>query len=140
MHKCNNQTLWHNIAIMNTTKKILIIEDNETLSELLSKQLLSSGFETIVASNGLEGLHKIKNEKPDAIIVDIMLPVMDGIKMLEEFRKDDPENKTPIIVLTNLNDIEHMEKAINNKAIAYLIKSDQSLQNILDILHKKLGL
>lgn len=125
---------------MNTTKKILIIEDNETLSELLSKQLLSSGFETIVASNGLEGLHKIKHEKPDAIIVDIMLPVMDGIKMLEEFRKDDPENKTPIIVLTNLNDIEHMEKAINNKAIAYLIKSDQSLQNILDILHKKLGL
>lgn len=125
---------------MNTTKKILIIEDDATLSELLSKQLLSSGFETLVASNGLEGLVKIKNDKPDAIIVDIMLPVMDGVKMLEELRRTDPHIKIPIIVLTNLNDIEHIEKAINNNAIAYLVKSDQSLQNILDILHKKLGM
>jgi DNA-binding response OmpR family regulator len=131
--------LWHNIK-MNTTKKILIIEDDATLSELLSKQLLSSGFETLVASNGLEGLVKIKNDKPDAIIVDIMLPVMDGVKMLEELRRTDPHIKIPIIVLTNLNDIEHIEKAINNNAIAYLVKSDQSLQNILDILHKKLGM
>ncbi len=136
---CADGFLWHNIK-MNTTKKILIIEDDATLSELLSKQLLSSGFETLVASNGLEGLVKIKNDKPDAIIVDIMLPVMDGVKMLEELRRTDPHIKIPIIVLTNLNDIEHIEKAINNNAIAYLVKSDQSLQNILDILHKKLGM
>lgn len=123
-----------------TTKKILVIEDNASLSELLSKQLISEGFEILTAYDGKDGLEKIIKEKPDAIIIDILLPKMDGLKVLEEYRKADPKSSTPIIVLTNINDIEHVESAVQNKATAYLVKSDQSLQNIMDILNEKLGI
>ena len=69
-------------------KKILIIEDDSFLSEMYSTKLIQEGFETEIAINGKQGMDKIKNIKPDLILLDIVLPKMDGFEILESVKKD----------------------------------------------------
>lgn len=111
-------------------KKILIVEDDQSLSEALQTRLGTEGFKVEVAINGKEGLEKIDQFKPDLILLDIIMPIMDGITMLKEIKKR--AIKTPVIILTNLTEGEVVGEALESGSYNFLVKSNYSLSDIFD--------
>ena len=104
-------------------KKILIIEDDSFLSEMYSTKLIQEGFETEIAINGKQGLDKIKSIKPDLVLLDIVLPKMDGFEILESVKKDSKLKNIPIVLLTNLGQKNEIEKGLLLGADEYIIKA-----------------
>jgi len=104
-------------------KKILIIEDDSFLSEMYSTKLIQEGFEVEVAVDGKQGFEKIKNIKPDLILLDIVLPKIDGFEVLENVKKDTELKNIPIILLTNLGQKSEIEKGLSLGADEYIIKA-----------------
>ncbi len=121
-------------------KKILLVEDSDELKILLSNQLAGEDITIIKAKDGEEGLEKVLSEKPDLIILDILMPRKTGIEMLNELHKQDPKDSIPVIILSNSKDMQHMAEAASHNVVAYLLKSDQELQKITSIVKEKLGL
>jgi len=121
-------------------KKILIIEDDVILREVLSDFLVKEGFTVVTASNGEEGVNQAKKKKPDLIILDIILPKKDGFEVIKDLKKDEKTEKIFIVLLTNLESLNDIEKALNLGATTYLIKSDYSLEEVVkkikDILNR----
>lgn len=106
-------------------KKILIIDDDLRHDKMMSYLLLSKGFDVIYALSGPEALEKLRLkvfEKPDIILMDIMMPHMDGFETFKEIRKDLNLKDTPIIMLTALSDPQNMERAISIGAADYIEK------------------
>jgi len=118
------------------SKKILIVEDEKALVKVLSKELANSGFKVISARNGQEGLGLAQTENPDLILLDIVMPVMDGVTMLKKLRQ---KNDVPVIVLTNLNDKEHLEQAMAAGSYNFLVKSNYSLADIINKINQILS-
>jgi len=117
-------------------KTILLVDDDPLLSRSYEKQITNAGARVIVAFNGLEGLGNLKKEKVDLILLDLMMPKMNGYEMLK-LVKEDPETKDiPVIILTNLNDRpEEIEKVKKLGGIKeYLNKSDLSLGKLVEII------
>lgn len=104
-------------------KKILIIEDDSFLSEMYSTKLTQDGFEVEVAIDGEQGLEKIKSVKPDLVLLDIVLPKMDGFEILENTKKDKELQDIPIILLTNLGQKNEIEKGFSLGADECIIKA-----------------
>ncbi len=114
-------------------KKILIVEDEPSYSKLLHEELGSIGYKIIEANNGKEGLIAANAEFPDIIVLDIKMPVMNGMDMLAEIRKSEYGKSVKAIVLTNLepND-EIIQKVVRDKPTYYLIKSDIQLNQLIE--------
>lgn len=113
-------------------KKILIIEDELAYLKLLHDQLTQKGYIVIQATDGEKGLKKIKTENPDLILLDIRMPVIDGMTMLKILRKEKIGGKTKVIMLTNLEpDEKIIGEVINNQPAYYFIKSDTKLNDLL---------
>ncbi len=111
-------------------KKILIIEDESALQKTLGEVLSQQGYEVLSALNGELGLKLAQSKKPDLILLDLVLPKIHGFDVLKKI-KDNPETKEiPVIVLTNLETIEDIKKAIELGATTYLVKSDYSLKEL----------
>ncbi len=111
---------------------MLIVDDDPAARKALSLIFEKKGFTTISAENGEEGLTDALKEKPDVIILDIVMPVMNGVKMLEKLRAS-PEGKTvPVIIITN-SDIQNLilEPATKDAAVI-MIKTNWSLENIAE--------
>jgi DNA-binding response OmpR family regulator len=118
-----------------TKQTILIVEDEQALLKVYAERFSEEGFLVLKAGNGQEGLDIALREKPDIILLDVLMPVMDGLTMMQKLRENKSWNKdTPIIFLTNLS--EHEEKIIKsvneNKPAYYLVKSDWSLSSIVE--------
>lgn len=112
-------------------RKILIVEDEEALAGALEDEFKNEGFIVIKAENGELGLEKAKLEKPDVILLDLLMPVMDGQTMLRRLREIDEFRNLPVVVLTNNGDIENIrETQFYGNAIEFLIKSNVSLKEI----------
>lgn len=103
--------------------KILIIEDDKFLGELISKKLKEEGFETIIALDGQEGLIKTEEDKPDLIVLDLLLPGMDGFEVMKRLKQKESTKKIPILILSNLGEREEVEKGLKMGAVDYLIKA-----------------
>jgi len=103
--------------------RILIIEDDAFLSDIYVTRFQRAGFEVYVASDGREGIAAAQEEKPDVILLDIVMPHMDGFEVLRELRSDPSLAKTKIILLTNLGQQEDVEKGMKEGADAYIIKA-----------------
>lgn len=111
---------------------ILIVEDELSLRRILVDKFFHEGFELIEASDGVAGLSKAKKHHPDLILLDILLPKMDGITMMEKLRKEEWGKSVPIILLTNLNlDDERMHDIVKNEPAFYLVKSEWRLEDIV---------
>lgn len=115
-------------------KRILIIEDEEMLLNALEEKLSSSDFTVLRAKDGQEGLKMALQEHPDLILLDIMMPKMDGLALLGKLREDEWGKKVPVIMLTNLSpDSDPTLKAvIDNQPAYYLIKSDVKLEDVVE--------
>lgn len=121
------------------TKKILIVEDENDQRDILSDEFKDQGFEVLIAENGKKGLNSAKEQRPDVILLDIVMPVMDGISMMSKLRESSTwGKKVPIILLTNLtSDSDRVIKAVSeNDPAYYLVKSDWNLENVVDKVHE----
>ena len=104
-------------------KKILIIEDDRFLRELIARKLTDEGFDTSEAGEGEQGLKKIKEEKPDLVLLDLILPSIDGFEVLSRMKEDPKLSAIPVIILSNLGQREEVERGLKLGAIDYLIKA-----------------
>jgi len=119
-------------------KKILIAEDDPNFTSILREKFSQEGFSVFVAQDGKEGLQIIEKEKPDLIISDILLPLLNGIDMVKQI-KGDKENLV-VIFLTNIKDPAYFDAVKKMKKADYLIKSDVCLDDIVKISKKRLNL
>lgn len=108
---------------MADTKTILLVEDDEFLAELYATKLNLEGFEVLLASDGEKGLKMIKESKPDLVLLDIILPKMDGFEVLANAKQDPEASKIPVILLTNLSQKDEVKKGLELGAKDYLIKA-----------------
>ena len=122
-----------------TKRKILIVEDEASLARALETKLIQAGYTTRIVKNGKEGLAEIKRDKPDLVLLDIIMPVMDGMTMLEELKKDKTIPEVPVMLLTNLSDSESIAEAMDGGGYDYLVKSDWSLEDVVKKVKEKLG-
>ncbi len=104
-------------------KKILIIEDDKFLRELIARKLTDEGFNIVEAVDGEDGVKKIKEENPDLVLLDLILPSIDGFEVLSRVKSDPSVSSIPIIILSNLGQKEEVEKGLNLGAVDYLIKA-----------------
>ena len=132
-------------------KKILLIEDNIDSTKIYSNRLLKEGYDVVLAKNGKEGLKKAMEELPDIILLDLLMPVFDGKKFLEQLRKRKELLYVPVIILSNISDPEITVNAerdtLSNEQKAkrylevedYLIKTNASLDQIINSIEKILS-
>ena len=121
-------------------KKILIIEDELPMLKALSDKFSREGFSVLEAKNGEEGLEAALETKPDLIILDLFMPVMDGKAMMEKLRRDEWGKKVPIIILTNLNpDDETLNEILASGPAYYFIKSKWKLEDLTKKVKEELG-
>lgn len=104
-------------------KKILIVEDDNFVAEVYIAKLAEMGYEATLAQNGEEGLEELKKNKIDLILLDILMPVMNGVEMLEEIKKRPEWKNIPVILLTNVGEKESIQKVRDLGVKNYLIKS-----------------
>lgn len=112
--------------------KILIIEDEAALLYALKAELSQDGFMVLEADNGEKGLSILEQEKPDLLVLDLLLPGIDGFEILRRVRNKPEIQDIPVIVLTNLGDQGSVEKAKKLGAKDYLIKTDYSLEKVVE--------
>lgn len=112
-------------------EKILIVEDEQTLSKALFQRLTAEGFSVLRAQNGEEGLEIAYREKPNLILLDIIMPKMDGLTMLGKLREDDWGKEVAVFMLTNLSNAKDVDMATKKGVYDYLIKSDWKLEDIV---------
>ena len=110
---------------------ILIVEDEEFLQKTLQDNLVSKGYTTDTAVNGEEALEKIKKSRPDLILLDLLLPKMDGFMVLRALKTDEKTKLIPVIVLTNLGNIPEIAKALEAGATTYLVKADHTIDQVI---------
>jgi DNA-binding response OmpR family regulator len=119
-------------------KKILIIEDDKFLAKMLSRMLETHHYETILAIDGKEGLMKASAGDVDLILLDIMLPDIDGFDLLETIRNNSATQKVPVIILSNLGQPEDIAQGRALGVKDYLVKSDLSLDEVVAKVRKYL--
>ncbi len=119
-------------------KKILFIEDESALQKTFRDILEREGYEMISALDGESGLRLAKTQKPDLILLDLILPKKDGFDVLKELKENEATKEIPVIVLTNLEEIESIEKAIELGATTYLVKAQYTLEEVIQKVKKAL--
>ena len=111
---------------------VLIVEDEMALVEVLEDHFSEEGFEVLIAKDGKVGLDMALKLNPDIILLDIIMPIMDGITMLEKLRKDEKAKEIPVIMLTNLSDAKRVEEARKQGVNDYLVKADWKLEDVVN--------
>ena len=112
--------------------KILIIEDDPSISKVISTRLARENYEILVASDGEEGLRRIKEEKPNLVILDLMLPKIDGFAILQDAKATPETQHIPIIILSNLGQTKDIDEGMKLGAVDFLIKTDFSINQIVE--------
>lgn len=120
-------------------KIILVVEDEEPLRMVLKDVLTVEGYTILEAKNGIEGLEMAFREHPDLILLDILMPKMDGLEMLKKLREDEWGKKAPVIVLTNLSDNEDIAKAVEEDVFEYFVKTDIRINEVIARIKEKIG-
>lgn len=115
---------------MQQQKTILIIEDEVSQRKALTEKLTREGFRILQAGDGEEGLMIAKRDHPNLILLDIIMPVMDGITMLKKLREDDWGKDAKVMILTNLSEVEKVSEAMTQGSYNYLVKSDWKLEDV----------
>ena len=123
--------------------KILIIDDDLSIIDIYSIELRRDGFSVITAMDGEEGLKKALSETPDLILLDILMPVMDGLTMLQKLRQENEYGKkVPVILLTNLSagNEDIIKKIAVTEPVYYIVKTSMTLDQVVDEIKKRLSL
>ncbi|KKU10512.1 MAG: hypothetical protein UX13_C0010G0012 [Candidatus Woesebacteria bacterium GW2011_GWB1_45_5] len=114
--------------------KILVVEDDPLMSRMYQKIFKFEGYEVDMAGDGEEGLEKAKTGKPTLILLDIMMPKMNGLQVLQKLKVDSATKGLPVVVLTNLAGQSDAEKALSMGAVKYIIKSEHEPKEVADMV------
>jgi len=120
-------------------KTILFIEDESALQKTFGEILTQEGYEMISALDGETGLALAKEKKPNLILLDLILPRVNGFDVLKQLKEDEGTKGIPVIVLTNLEGIGDVDKVIELGATTYLVKAQYSLEEVVEKIKKTLG-
>lgn len=120
-------------------KTILVVEDDKFLRDLIAQKLLKEGFDVIEAVDGEQGVEKIAEEKPDLVLLDLILPGIDGFEVLSKTKENPALVDIPVIVLSNLGQKDDIEKGLNLGAVDYLIKAHFTPGEIIEKIKKIFG-
>lgn len=112
--------------------KILMIEEDRFLRKIYKNKFAKAGFEFREAISGDEGLNKVYSEKPDLVLLDLMLPKRSGFDVLVELKRNKTTKKIPVIILSNLAQEEDIKRTLSLGARDYLIKTEVSLSEVID--------
>lgn len=119
--------------------KILIVEDDPLMSRMYQKIFTFEGYEVMMAGDGQEGLEKARSGKPTMILLDVMMPKMNGLQVLEKL-KADPETKgIPVVMLTNLAGQQDAETALTKGAVKYIVKSEYEPKQVANMVKEILA-
>jgi len=119
--------------------KILIVEDDPLMSRMYQKIFKFEGFDVDFALNGEEGLDKIRTVKPTLVLLDIMMPKMNGLEVLDKVKLDPATKDIPIIMLTNLAGTQDAEAALTKGAVKYIIKSEYEPKQVVNMVKEILA-
>ncbi|MFA6228501.1 MAG: response regulator [Patescibacteria group bacterium] len=121
-------------------KKLLIIDDEPIVLKALSSQFDAGQVKVLLAKDGVEGLRLAKKEKPDLILLDLVMPKMDGLEMLAKLRKDRWGKKAEVVILSNLSDSAKVAQAVALGTFEYLVKVDWNVADVAVKVQQKLGI
>ena len=119
-------------------KNILIVEDDKFLRELIVQKLIKEGYDAAEAIDGEEGIKKVKTAKPDLVLLDLILPGIDGFEVLTRMKEDPSLAQIPVIILSNLGQKDDVERGLKLGAVDYLIKAHFTPREIIDKIKNKL--
>ena len=119
-------------------KKILFVEDESALQKSIGDVLEQKGYEVVSALDGEVGLRLAKSEKPDLVLLDLILPKVHGFEVLKQLKEDPATKEIPVIILTNLENMEDVNKALELGATTYLVKTHYALDEVIEKVKKAL--
>jgi CheY-like chemotaxis protein len=119
--------------------KVLIVEDDPLISRMYQKIFTFEKFDVDVAANGEEALAKVNNFVPDLILLDVMMPKMNGLQVLEKLKVSDPTKNIPVVMLTNLAGQQDAEVALAKGAVKYIIKSEYEPKQVVEMVKEVLA-
>ncbi len=120
-------------------KKVLIVEDEQLIGDLLQRKLREEGYYALVARDGEAAVKQIREEKPDIILLDIVLPRLNGFEVLSEIRKDETLRKIPVIIISNSGQPTEIEKAKESGVRDWLIKTEFDPQEVSEKVRRQIG-
>ncbi|MEY4745149.1 MAG: hypothetical protein RL272_1094 [Candidatus Parcubacteria bacterium] len=120
-------------------KKVLVIEDNSGIRLSLEVALKSAGYDVASAEDGEAGLRKAASEKPDLVILDLFLPMVDGFKVLGQLHQDRATSKIPVVIFSVLSQEQDKMEAERLGAVGYLVKSESSIESVVQYIAKLLS-
>lgn len=119
-------------------QKVLIVEDDGFLASIYAQKLELAGYQVAFATNGEDGLKLIQKEEPDLVLLDLLMPQMDGFEVLEKLRADPATKDLKVLVLTNLGQKEDVERCLKLGAAGYIIKAhslpEETVKRIGEVL------
>lgn len=119
--------------------KVLLVEDDPLMSNMYQRVFAHKGLEVEHVGNGQAGLDALKTTRPDIILADIMMPMMNGVEMVARIKADPATSDIPVMMLTNLSDLKTAEEAVTKGAVRYFIKSKYDPDQIADAINEVLS-
>ena len=113
------------------TKKVLIAEDDKFIAEMYVTKLISEGYDAISVENGQQALDEMRKNKPDMVLLDIFMPLMNGTDVLKNMKQDKGLEDIPVIILTNANEKDYVDIALDSGARDYLVKSSHTPDEVV---------
>jgi len=120
-------------------KMVCIIDDDPNILEIYGFKLKNEGFRVTTATNGEKGIELINSDKPDIILLDIMMPIKNGLSVLEDLKNDSTLSKIPVIILSNVSDNEIVEKVGEFSTHFYIVKALTTPQKLADLVKEVLA-
>lgn len=120
-------------------KKILVCEDDKFLANAYKVKLKRAGFDVELASNGLEAINSLKSLVPDLILLDLVMPKLDGFAVLEQLNANGSWKNIPVIIASNLGQKEDIDRGLKLGAKDYIIKTDLSMNQLIEKITKVIG-
>jgi len=120
------------------SKKICIIDDEDDIREIYSMKFKSDGFKVISAADGEAGLNLMREQKPDIILLDLQMPVKNGLDVLKEMKNDKSIKSIPVVVLSNISDEKTFAEVGKFETHFYIVKALTTPQKVVDIVHEVL--
>jgi two-component system response regulator AdeR len=124
---------------MSSSFRAVVVEDDHDIQYLYKLKLEREGFDVAVASNGLEGLEVIKNNRPDIVLLDLMMPIMSGSEMLAAMRAEVWGSEARVIILTNISKDEAPQALRFLNVDRYIVKAHHTPAQVVNIVHEVLG-
>ncbi len=121
-------------------KKILIIEDEKIICDLLERKLTREGYSVVITNNGIDGLVNMREDRPDIVLLDIIMPKMGGFEVMEEMNKDETLKDIPVIVVSNSGQPVEIDRIKKMGAKDWLIKTEFDPQEVLEKVKKQIGI